>query len=153
MKWTEKEESIRSLERGGKVDPLDLIAAARSPEHPCHDDFTWDVEAAAQERWRDQARSLIRRCKFDVLVEDVTESVVHYIPSPDDEPFFVSVPKLRGKAKTKAGMLTELNMLLGLVARIRGLALAKQNIIGSNVSAQLCIVLDMVKALKSEMEE
>jgi hypothetical protein len=86
------------------------------------------------------------------VIEDVTESVVHYVPSVDDDPLFVSLPKLKGKKKTKAAMLTELNMLLGLVSRIRGIALAKQNIIGGNVASEMSVISDMVKALKAEME-
>jgi hypothetical protein len=152
MKWSTKEASIRSLERNGRVDPSDLIKVAKNKKHPCHDDFTWDVEAAAQERWRDQARKLIRRCSFEVHVEDATSPVVNYIPAPDDELVFVSVPKLRGKAKTQAVMLTELNMLAGLVSRVHGVALAKQGIIGGNVAAQLGAVLEIVKALQEELE-
>jgi hypothetical protein len=56
VSWKEKEAAIRSLESGGMVDPLSLIEAARNEDHPCHGDFTWDVEQAASERWRDQAR-------------------------------------------------------------------------------------------------
>ncbi len=99
IKWAEKEAAIRSLERGGKVDPVDLIDAAKKPSHPCHGEFTWDVKQAAKERWRDQARKLIRRCTFEVTVEDVTSPVVHYVACPDaEDDTFVSVPKLRGKA-------------------------------------------------------
>jgi len=152
-KWTDKQAAVRALEQNGKVDPNDLIEAAKDRKHPCHDDFTWDVRVAAEERWRDQARAVIRKCRFDVLVEDVTESVVQYLPSGNDDHLFVSLPRLRGKAKTKAVMLAELDMLLGLIARIRGIALGKQNIIGPNLAAQLAIVLGMVQALQAEMEE
>ena len=83
-KWADKAAAILALERGGKIDPNDLIEAAKSASHPCHDDFTWDVKAAASERWRDQARKLIRRVEFEVTVDDATESVVRYVPHDDD---------------------------------------------------------------------
>ena len=153
VKWIDKAAAIRALEHDGKVDPDDLIEAAKATSHPCHDDFTWNRHAAAQERWRDQARALIRRCKFSVLVDDVTERVVQYLPSGDEESLFISVPRLRAKGQTKAAMLAELRMLLGLVARIRGIALAKQGIIGPNVAVQLGVVSGIVEALLVEMEE
>ena len=119
--WTEKEVAVRSLESGGKVDPEDLIEAARDESHPCHGDFTWDVGAAALERWRDQARSIIRKCKFEVIVDDVTTSVVRYVESTDNDPVFVSLPKIRGVAKTSAVMQRELQMLHGNACRVRWL--------------------------------
>ena len=154
IKWAKKEAAIRSLERGGKVDPLDLIDAAKDSSHPCHGEFTWDVKQAAKERWRDQARKLIRRCTFEVTVEDVTSPVVQYIAHPAaDIDMFVSVPKLRGKAQVTAMMLTEVNMLLGLASRIHGVALAKQGILGPAVAGQLASIVDLTKILKEEMEE
>lgn len=153
-RWKDKETAIRSLENNGRVDPNELIEAARSSDHPCHSDFTWDVAQAAGERWRDQARELIRQCKFEVLVEDVTVSVVRYIPSPDaDDPVFLSLPKIRGKAKTVAALLAEINMLLGLASRIRGIALAKSGIVSGEVAAQLGVICDQIEGLKSELEE
>ena len=154
IKWADKESAIRSLERGGTVDPNDLIAAAKKPTHPCHGDFTWDAKKAAKERWRDQARKLIRRCTFEVLVDEVTRPVVQYIALPDaEEDVFVSVPKLRGKAKTTMAMVAELSNLLGVTSRIYGMALAKQGILGTGVSDQLRVIRDKVAALKAELEE
>ena len=99
VSWKEKEAAIRSLEKNGRVNPVELIEAARNPEHPCHDNFTWDIEQAAQERWRDQARELIRAVKFEVLVEDVGNKVCMYVPSGDDDAVFVSLTKIRSKAQ------------------------------------------------------
>jgi hypothetical protein len=151
-KWSEKEAAIRALERGGKVDPNDLIEAARSEGHPCHEDFTWDVHEAACERWRDQARAIIRRCKFEVQHEDITMPVVQYIPSQDDDRTFTSLPRIRSKAKTNEIMLAELDMLLGLVARIHGIAFAKQGIIGPGVASKLSAVSRLVEECRSELD-
>lgn len=94
-KWTDKEAAIKALERGGRVDPNDLIKAARNPDHPCHGDFTWDVDQAASERWRDQARYLIRQCKFEVLVEDHgPRSVTYYVSEAGETDVFQSLPKM-----------------------------------------------------------
>lgn len=152
ISWAVKEAAIRSLERNGRVDPADLIAAAKDPSHPCHDDFTWDIEKAAAERWRDQSRALIRKCKFEVLVEEVTTPVVNYVPSVSDESVFVSLPKVRSASKTSAVLLSELKMLHGLASRVYGIALSKQNIVGEGVVAELGAIRDQIGVLKEAME-
>ena len=153
VKWAEKERAVRALERGGKVDPADLIEASRAPDHPCHGDFTWDVDAAAAERWRDQARSIIRRCKFEVTVEDITERVVMYVaePSSDEDDLFLSLPRVRGVARTSAIMSAEVTALAGLASRCYGIALAKQDIVGAGAVATLATIRDMASALAAEL--
>mgnify|MGYP006899666155 CR=1 FL=1 len=151
--WSEKEAAIRALERGGRVDPVDLIEAARDPNHPCHEEFTWDIDTAANERWRDQARSIIRKCKFDVVFEDVTTPVVQYVPCSDDSSVFLSLPRIRSSSKTSAILTAELRMLHGLASRVYGIALSKQNIVGSAVVAELGSIRDQLGVLKGSMEE
>lgn len=153
VSWKEKEAAIRSLEKNGRVNPVELIEAARSPEHPCHSDFTWDVEQAAQERWRDQARELIRAVKFEVLVEEVGNRVCMYVPSGDDDAVFVSLPKIRSKSQASAVVLAEVAMLLGNASRAYGIALAKTNIVGDDVVAQLLSIRNQVAALKDQIGE
>lgn len=153
VSWKEKEAAIRSLEKNGRVNPVELIEAARNPEHPCHSDFTWDVEQAAQERWRDQARELIRAVKFEVLVEDIGNRVCMYVPSGDDDAVFVSLPKIRSKSQASAVVLSEVAMLLGNASRAYGIALAKTNIVGADVVAQLLSIRNQVAALKAELGE
>ena len=150
--WVEKEAAIRSLERSGKVDPLDLIEAAKSPDHPCHGDFTWDVDKAATERWRDQARELIRRVKFEVQVSDATESVVMYVANEGDEHRFQSLPKIRSKVTAGSVLAVEVAMLLGLSSRVYGIALAKQGLVGDEAVATLRMVRDTIAELKAEMQ-
>lgn len=149
--WAEKEAAIRSLERKGKVDPWKLLEAARDPRHPCHEDFTWDIEQAASERWWDQARKLIRTCKCQILVdEDVTEPVCQYVSSPD-EPLFLSLPKIRSKETSSTVVATEVAALLGSAARAYGIALAKQDIVGATTVATLKSIRDQVAELKAEL--
>ena len=150
-KWSDKESAIRALEKNGRVDPNDLIRAAQNPSHPCHQDFTWDVEQAAKERWRDQARYLIRKCRFDVTFEDVTSPVVQYVASNTEEAVFVSLPKMRGKAAVRETMQGELDMLLGNVGRVRGIATSKQNILGRKVLSTLNTVYALVEGLRDDL--
>ena len=150
--WAVKEAAIRSLEAGGKVDPADLIKAARKPSHPCHGDFTWDVDAAAEERWRDQARALIRTCSFEVQVEEVGQRVVNYVASGDDDSLFVSVPKLRGKNKIQALFLSEVAMLLGNASRVVGLATAKSGLIDVEILLPMEEIQRRIRAVKESLE-
>jgi hypothetical protein len=151
VKWSEKEAAIKSLLRGGQVDPNDLIEAARDPEHPCHGDFTWDVNKAASERHRDQARSIIRRCKFEVIVEDVTVPVVSYVASPTEDTF-ISVPKIRSKAQVADVMVAEVAQLHGVASRVYGIAQSKRGIVGGDVVSQLGAIVDSIAAVKDDLE-
>lgn len=149
----EKEASIRALDRGGKIDPLELVEAARDPDHPCHGDFTWDVEEAAAKCWRYEARKLIRSLGFKVMVEDVGQRVVAYVASGDEDAVFVSVPKIRGKNQVREMLLAEAAMLVGNASRMYGLFVAKQNIIGAGMVSQVAAIRDQAAALKAELEE
>jgi hypothetical protein len=153
VSWKHKEAAIRLLERDGKVNPNDLVKAARSAGHPCHGDFTWDIEDAAKERWRDQARAIIRRCKFEVLVEEITERVVRYVPTIDpDENTFISLPKMRGVTKVSSVLIAEIGMLHGLASRVHGIAIAKQGVVGGGVAAKLGVICNTLMDLKCELE-
>jgi len=146
VKWADKEAAVRALEKNGKVDPRDLIEAARSPKHPCHGDFTWDIESAAAERWRDQARWIIRRCKFNVIVEDVTEPVVRYVPDADED-VFASLPKMRSATKVSNVLAAEIQMLHGVASRVYGIAISKQGMVDNSVLVALRMVRDTVAGL------
>lgn len=137
-KWTDKEAAIKALERGGRVDPNDLIKAARNPDHPCHGDFTWDVDQAASERWRDQARYLIRQCKFEVLVEDHgPRSVTYYVSEAGETDVFQSLPKMRSATTVSDVFDSELASLQGVLARVLGIAEAKRAVIGDEAVKSL----------------
>jgi hypothetical protein len=150
----EKERAVAAIERNGKVDPNDLISAAQAKDHPCHEDFTWDIELAAQERWRDQARKIIRQFRFAVLVGETKTPVPKYVPSQDgdDVPVFVSLPKVRSNAKTSAILTAEIAMLHGNAARVYGIALAKQGIVGSKIVSRLREIRDQLAEIDAEME-
>lgn len=157
-KWQDKQAAVKALETNGKVNPQDLIAAARAAGHPCHNDFTWDVAKAASERWHDQACAIIRKCKFQVLIEDtkVGIEVAQYVSTPDayeGEPTYSSLPKVRSASKVSTVMFAELAQLHGLAARVYGIALAKQNTVGNHVVAQLEVIRDQLELLKQEVAE
>ena len=154
MTWKEKEAAIIALEKNGRVDPNDLIEAAKSPNHPCHEDFTWDVGKAAAERWRDQARSLIRRVHFEVQIEDTTERVVMFVPNDDsDDHHFDSLPKIRSKVRTQDVFIQEIKMLHGLTNRVYGIALAKKSALGADKVSRLKSMRDDLAEMLSELAD
>ena len=67
---------------GGTVTPAEVVKAARSKDSPLHPYFTWDVKEAAQLRWLDEARALIRRVRVEVTVQDVTLQAIAYARDP-----------------------------------------------------------------------
>ena len=153
--WKDKEDAIRNLEVNGEVDPNDLIDAAREPSHPCHEDFTWDKDAAAVKQWRTEARKLIRAVGFLVKVEhcEVSVSVCQYVSSPDEELVFTSLPKMRSKGKVSIVMHKEVTALHGHAARAYGIALAKANLVGQDIVTQLQDIRDQIGIVKKGLEE
>jgi len=149
--WKQKAKAIRALEKNGKVDPEELVKVAQSPNHPCHGDFTWDVQQAAKERWRDQARHLIRRVYFEVQVEETTERVVAYVPNKGDAHLFQSLPKVRTKLRAGDVLIREIAMLYGVAKRAYGIALAKQRMVEPDVVARLRTIRDTAEELKAEL--
>jgi hypothetical protein len=85
-----------------------------------------------------------------VQEDDVTSPVVQYV-SDTDEPVFVSVPRLRGKRKVMQILLTEVAMLHGSAARVYGLALSKQGIIGPGLATKLKSIRDGLAAIKEDL--
>lgn len=154
VSWSLKARAIRSLERDGIILADELIEAARDKSHPCHQDFTWNLEEAASERWRDQARALIRKVSFEIVVEDVGQRVCQYVPSSDyDMPVFVSVPKLRHKSEVVAMLLAEVAQLHGVASRVYGLALSKEATVGTDTVLQLESIKNSLAGLKADLGE
>ncbi len=146
--WKQKEAAIKALEKKGKVNPEDLIRAARDPDHPCHNDFTWNIEKAAKERWRYQARAIIRQCNFEVIIEDVGQSRVPYYVS-DGEDAFDALPKMRSVASVSSMFETELVALHGHASRVVGIAESKRAIVGDETVRTLAAVCGMLAGLRT----
>ena len=72
-------DALRSLESRGKLDPVDVVEAARDETSPLHDRFTWDDSDAAHQFRLIEARKLIQVC-------------VEYLPgSKESSPVWVSL--------------------------------------------------------------
>lgn len=142
----EKFLAVKRLERNGCVATADLIKAARDPDHACHDDFTWDVNKAAEERWHDQARAIIRQFHFEVQVEDVGPVQVSYYVSTPEAKTFRPLKAMRVSA-TSAVFEAELRQLLGVASRVMGIAEAKRGIVGDDAVVALRSICNSLRAL------
>lgn len=77
--------ALRDLAQGDKLNPCDVVEAARNPASPLHDKFTWDDGEAAEQYRLIEARKLI-----SVHVE--------YLPnSKDASPVWVSLRQDRAR--------------------------------------------------------
>jgi hypothetical protein len=86
-------ERLRALqEEDGFLDYQRVITEARNPDSPMHSYFTWDVQAAAEKRWLDECRTMIRTVKY---VETTTKQVLTDVPN------YVSVTRVEGRAGCK----------------------------------------------------
>jgi hypothetical protein len=81
-------EEIERMKDLGPITPARVVEEAKQPDSPFHNGFTWDVRQAAEERWADQARYILRSL---VIVEvrgtetPTTRALVHLGPLGDDE--------------------------------------------------------------------
>ena len=146
--WAEKEKAIRSLERDGELDPHDIVREARDPESVLHDSFEWDDAKAGAAYRLDQARALIRRVEFEVVVEERGERVVQYVARPDTElSRYRSLDRVRTVDTADDVLRSELRALRGHASRVVGIATAKASLIGPDRVAQIRAVRDAIESL------
>lgn len=82
----EKETAIHAvltqLEKQGRLTPDHAIEEARNPESPLHNEFTWDLQAAAMITWRSQARALISHFQINVVVHHKEYRIQEFVEAP-----------------------------------------------------------------------
>lgn len=101
-------ERLRSLERDDRLTPDDVIADAKDPASPLHDEFQWDVNEAALEHWREIARHLIRSVVYTVEIATTRIDVSRYVHDPDAHgQGYVSVPHVLTERDLAARCLAE----------------------------------------------
>lgn len=66
----------------GRLTPAIVIADAKNPRSPLHGQFTWDIKKAAQQRWIEQARELIRSVRIEVRTETHFVTAPRYVHDP-----------------------------------------------------------------------
>ena len=95
QKLGEELEKISS-QHSGRLEPRYVVEAAKNRKSPLHHHFTWDVQQAAEERWLDQARSIIRAIR---VADD---------EGGEDKPAFISITdKSDGTAYRRVGDIAD----------------------------------------------
>lgn len=116
MKTKAERDAIREhLERlrdanGGILTADVVVDDARRKSSPIHDEFEWDVKAAAHQHWLDVARRLIR--SFDVVVTTTTTSIAipYYVRDPAlpaDVQGYRATMELRGEKDAARDVLVD----------------------------------------------
>jgi len=81
-------QEVERMKDLGPITPARVVEEAKQPTSPFHNGFTWDVHQAAEERWADQARYILRSL---VIVEvrgvstPSTRALVHLGLLGDDD--------------------------------------------------------------------
>lgn len=136
--------ALKALEdKRGRLDTADVVEEAASPDSPLHEWFPWDDKQAAHERRLELARTLIRRVRFEVWVEDVKFRPVAYVAVPDVAASrYVSVPRVRSRSEAAAIMEAELARIIGNIRRTADLARVKAALLPPG----LAVALDGMRA-------
>lgn len=114
---------LQALQRDGRLAVDDVIEDGRDPTSPLHPHFTWDIAEAAQERWRDQARALIRRVKLEVTVRHVALSVPRFVRDPAEKHVYRSILAVRREDETsRRVIIDEMNRVVQAAKRARAIA-------------------------------
>lgn len=92
-------ERLRALESGnGVITPDAVVSDAANPESPLHKYFEWDDTEAARKYRIEQARTLIRSVRVEIVEQKHKLSTIAYVRNPEaerNEQGYQSVAKLR----------------------------------------------------------
>ncbi len=115
-------------ECGGNLTPDAVLEDARSKKSPLHDQFEWNDGEAAHKYRLDQARTLIRSVRVEVVTESKTVSVVRYLRNPEAphrEQGYADVVAIKDESDlARDALLAELARAKALFDRAESLALA-----------------------------
>lgn len=141
-------EEMNALIVDGVLRPADVVDAARNPNSSMHSQFEWDDGEAAEAYRLQQARSLIRRVKVEVIRPD--NQVVH-IPS------FVRAVNQLGYYQTQVVVGTTSHLRASAITlsqvstMLRNLGLPEADAIVVEVEALRISLLDRLAAEQGEV--
>lgn len=118
-------EAIASLEnQHGQVTPERVLEAAIDPASPLHKCFEWNDEKAGHAYRIDQARSLIRRVKYQVTIKETTVSTVKYVHDvrAERDQGYVHVAKLDEEGLAEATVRAEIDRVISMIQRGKNIA-------------------------------
>jgi hypothetical protein len=146
------DDRIRELYKDhGRITPDIVIEDAKNPDSPLHDQFEWNVEAAAMEAWRDTARRLIRSVRIVIQTESKTFKTSGYRPhefvrdpsAPSNHQGYARAADLRSDhERAVAALMYEIDRINGALARARSICEEL------GLDQEFHIVDDAVKAMR-----
>ena len=144
--------ALREIEEiTGRLTPTAVIEAARDPDHPLHECFTWDDSTAAHAFRLHEARQLIASVRVVITTEARSLSTVYYVRDPSmaaGDQGFVSIPRLRSDVDLAREVLVqEFGRAAAALNRAHEVAAALE------IADEVDAVLTRVKALRGFVEE
>jgi hypothetical protein len=151
MIGADKLAAVRALaDVNGYIEPADVVAAARDPNHLLHDEFEWNVNQAAQLQWIERARQLIRFVKLEVIIDHKTIRSVAYVADPRRPPksrrYVDLTVAATHRAVSQEVLMAELQRIVDAIRRAREVAA----VLG--LTSQLDALLADVGELVNEVE-
>ena len=147
-----RDELKRLEDQQGRLDPRDVVDAARNPDSPLHSLFPWDDELAADAHRLNVARALIRRVKLVVRVDEQKFRVVQYVRDPQRDPKesgYLASTKVKSRSIATAVMLAEVARLSGVAKRAARLARLYEAKLPEGVCAGCGTILEAVMAVET----
>lgn len=113
-------------DRQGRLRPEILVRQARAEDHPLHHSFIWDDQKAAHRLRVEQAKEIIRRFKFELVIENRKIAVPFYIhdPTAADSAYRETAWVADSKDTARRSLDDEIGRVRGAVIRGRALAAA-----------------------------
>jgi hypothetical protein len=151
MLTKEKADRIRSLsDAEGHIEPSEVVADARDPSSPLHDEFNWNKEEAAEAHWLDTARGLIRFVRLEVQIEQTSVVAPFYVVDPIRPPRSKRYVELTTAARSadiaNRVLIDECDRIVAAIRRAQSVAV----VLG--LSGQLDAMLADVSRLRSKAE-
>lgn len=113
---------------GGRVTASQVVTAARNKDSALHSWFTWNIKEAAEERWLEQARALIRSVRVEVTTTHFTVQAPAYVRDPTVDPRlqgFASLARLRtDDDASREAVVNEFARASAALARAKHVAVA-----------------------------
>lgn len=147
----EKCDYIRTLaDSAGHLDPKQVVADAKNPASPLHDEFEWDQGTAAEAHWMETARRLIRFVKLEVIIDRQTIVAPFYVCDPLRAPKSRRYLELSRAARQREiaqqVLIAELDRIAAAIRRAQEIAA----VLG--LTQELADLLNDVTALKTSAE-
>jgi hypothetical protein len=121
--WKVIEAELDRLSNNGRLTPDNVIDVARDENNPLHSLFEWDLDKAALEHWRQQARTIISR--FTIRIDTQQLEVQKFIRDvrKGEEQGYVSVVDIKSdKELVRDTILDHVRIAIVYAEKVNNLA-------------------------------